>query len=76
MGDGRIQKGDESQMPKDTGTQYIAHLDPDQLRAPQSLLEHLQNVSRLAEQFAVTPEMKAAAAQDKVFYFSQNKIKT
>lgn len=63
MGDGRIQKGDESQMPKDTGTQYIAHLDSDQLRAPQSLLEHLQNVSRLAEQFAVTPEMKVAAAQ-------------
>lgn len=63
-----MDKGDESKVPKDTETQYIAHLDPDQIRAPQSLLEHLQNVSRLAEQFAVTPEMKPVAAQCGLFH--------
>ena len=34
MGDGRIQKGDESQMPKDTGTQYIAGLRSNLLSLP------------------------------------------
>ncbi|WP_289051393.1 CRISPR-associated helicase Cas3' [uncultured Acidaminococcus sp.] len=58
-----MDEGDESKVPKDTAIQYIAHLDPDQVRAPQSLLEHLQNVSKLAGQFAVTPEMKLVAAQ-------------
>jgi len=58
-----MDEGDESKVPKDTAIQYIAHLDPDQVRIPQSLLEHLQNVSKLAGQFAVTPEMKAVAAQ-------------
>lgn len=58
-----MDEGDESKVPKDTAIQYIAHLDPDQVRIPQSLLEHLQNVSKLAGQFAVTPEMKLVAAQ-------------
>lgn len=65
-----MDEGDESKVPKDTAIQYIAHLDPDQVRAPQSLLEHLQNVSKLAEQFAVTPEMKAVAAQCGLYHDS------
>ena len=65
-----MDEGDESKVPKNTAIQYIAHLDPDQVRAPQSLLEHLQNVSKLAEQFAVTPEMKAVAAQCGLYHDS------
>ena len=44
-------------------TIYLAHLDPEGKRAPQLLLDHLRQVSRLAEEFAPTPEMKAAARQ-------------
>ncbi|WP_442826281.1 CRISPR-associated endonuclease Cas3'' [Acidaminococcus sp. LBK-2] len=42
---------------------YLAHLDPEGKRPPQLLLDHLQQVARLAEEFAPTPEMKEAARQ-------------
>lgn len=45
------------------GKPYLAHLDPAGKRPPQLLLDHLRQVSRLAEEFAPTPEMKEAARQ-------------
>ena len=44
-------------------TIYLAHLDPEGKRTPQLLLDHLRQVSRLAKEFAPTPEMKEAARQ-------------
>lgn len=44
-------------------SKYIAHLDPEGKKAPQSLKDHLINVSRLAAEFAPTSELMEAARQ-------------
>lgn len=44
-------------------SKYIAHLDPEGKKAPQSLKDHLVNVSRLAAEFAPTSELMEAARQ-------------